>query len=111
MIHCFVWLFSAIFLSILPGTGLAQQDAGIPPMLESPRPLTVPTTQPQPKPPPQSQATSVPVKKKGNQTKKVQKKKAGGRKAAVAGHKTNKKAVPKKGVTSKPRGKVPAHNS
>ncbi len=110
MIHCFIWLFSAIFLSILPGTGLAQQDAGIPPMLETQRPLAVPTTQSQPQPPPQNQANSGPLKKKGNQTKKVQKKKAG-QKAAVAGHKTKKKAVTKKGVTSKPRGKVPAHNS
>lgn len=99
-------LTTAIFLSVLPGAGLAQKDAGIPPMLETQRPLATTTTQPEPQPPqaevakPGSQAST------GKKTKKVQQQKM--RKTNVAGQKKTGKAATKKGATAKPRSKVAA---
>ena len=40
---------AAVFLSVLPGAGFAQTSSGIPPMLETQRPLAMPANQ-QPEP-------------------------------------------------------------
>jgi len=103
---------AAIFLSVLPGTALAQRDAGIPPMLETQRPLAMPANQqPEPRAPqpdlakPVAQAT--PVEK----TKKVAPKKCTVGKTNLASQKKTIKTVKKKGANVKPRSKVAASNS
>jgi hypothetical protein len=101
-----VRLTAAFFLLIFPGAGSADQSAGIPPMLETPRPLASPPppSQSPPSPPKQAAPAARPAKKK--QPTKVQGKKAGKPKAALAGRKKTRKPVKKKGTTAKPRGKT-----
>ena len=60
-------LTAAIFLSVAPIPGLAQQDPGIPPMLENKRPMAVPTVKPE----------SAPVKKTTKKAKSTSKAKKG----------------------------------
>ena len=109
----YIGLFTAaIFLSVLPGTALAQRDAGIPPMLETQRPLAMPANQhPEPRAPqpdlakPMAHAT--PVEK----TQKAAQKKCAAGKTNLASQKKTNKTVKKKGATVKPRSKVAASNS
>jgi hypothetical protein len=110
MQRCFSLLTAAIFLSFVPVSGGAQQDPGIPPMLEDPRPMAVPAAKlpkvEQPK------ATAAPKAKKGKKTKSAKKsKKVKKSKGRLATKKTKKPAAKKKGVSAKPRGKSKANSS
>lgn len=102
-------LTAAIFLSIVPASGWAQQDPGIPPMLENQRPMAVPTAKlpsvEQPK------ATSTPKAHKSKKAKSAQSKKVKKAKGRLATKKTQKPAAKKKGVTATPRGKSKAGSS
>ena len=108
----FGMLTAAMFLAALPGTGWAQKDAGIPPMLETQRPLATQTTQPEPRTPqaelakPTSQAAPGGVK-----TKKAQRKTCKTGKANLAAQKKATKTVKKKSTSAKPRSKVAATSS
>jgi hypothetical protein len=111
MRRCIVRLTATLFLIVLPGAGLAEQGAGIPPMLETQRPLATTSPSSQPQPPPQEQAAPVARTDKKKQPQKVQGKKAKNRKAALAGQKKTQKPVKKKGATAKPRAKSADHRS
>jgi len=102
-------LTAAIFLSIFPASGLAQQDPGIPPMLESPRPMAVPAAKPPPET--QPQATSAAKAQKSQKAKSAKRNKVRKPKGRLATKKTNNPAAKKKGVTAKPRGKSKANSS
>jgi hypothetical protein len=106
----FGMLTAAMFLAALPGTGWAQKDAGIPPMLETQRPLAMPASQPEPRAPQADlakPASSSAVK--GAKTNKAKGKTCEGGKTNLASQKKTTKAVKKKGATAKPRGKVAAN--
>jgi len=79
-----------LFLLIPPLSGLAQREAGIPPMLESQRPLAVPDTKPQPRPPDGDQVNSTPQAQKGTKGKKTRLKKSGKRKATLVNQQKGK---------------------
>jgi|WetSurMetagenome_2_1015567.scaffolds.fasta_scaffold47951_3 hypothetical protein len=119
MKRSFSLLTAAFFLSILPGASWAQRDAGVPPMLETQRPLAMPaTSHPEPRAP---QAEVVkPVAKPIPPATKVAKAKPSQGKKCVAGKaspasqtKAAKatKSAKKKGTTCKPRKKVAANPS
>ena len=99
-------LTTAVCLVVLPGVGLAEKDAGIPPMLETQRPLAIPTTQPEPRAPHVDNPKTVTSATKGAKTKKAQLKKSG--RKTTAGKKKATKTVKKKGSTPKSRSKVAA---
>jgi hypothetical protein len=99
---------AAIFLSALPGPGYAQKDAGMPPMLETQRPLAIQTSQPEPRAPQPEVANPVPHPAKGAKTKSPQGKKCGGNKTNLANQTKANKTIKKKGATAKPRSKVAA---
>ena len=101
-------LTTVIFLSVLPGTSWAQNSAGIPPMLETQRPLAMPVQQPEPRAPQAEPAKAVSRATKGEKGKKAQRKKCVSGKTNLADHKKTKKAVKKKGATAKPKSKVAA---
>uniref|UniRef100_A0A7C3ZCD6 Uncharacterized protein n=1 Tax=Desulfobacca acetoxidans TaxID=60893 RepID=A0A7C3ZCD6_9BACT len=107
----FGFLSAAILLSALPGLALAQKEAGIPPMLETQRPLATITSQPEPRPPQTDQANpavqSAPAKKTVK-TAKAQRQKGQKTKAALASQKKTVKPAKKKGVAAKTRSKVAA---
>ncbi len=103
----FCLLTTAVCLVVLPGAGLAEKDAGIPPMLETQRPLSMPTNQPEPRAPRVDNPKPAAHATKGTKTKKA-KRKTGKRKTNVASKKKATKSVNKKGATAKPRSKVAA---
>jgi hypothetical protein len=109
MKHYFSLLTTAVCLVVFPGTGLAQKDAGIPPMLETQRPLSIPATQPEPRAPQVDTVKPVAPATKGAKTKKAQRKTNGG-KTNVASKKKGTKVVKKKSATAKPRSKVAANH-
>jgi hypothetical protein len=111
MTHLVVWVTAALFLGMPVGAGLAEQDAGIPPMLETQRPLAQPPSPAKPPPPPEQQAQPVSPSSKKTQAKKVRGKKAKNPRAALAGQKKSQKPAKKKGVTAKPRSKSADHRS
>ena len=103
---------AAFFLSVLPGAGFAQTSSGVPPMLETQRPLAMPANQqPEPRSPnldvakPVCPATPV-VKSK----KSTQKTCAVGA-AKPSGVKKVSKTAKKKCPAAKPRSKVAASAS
>ncbi len=106
-----VRLTAAFFLVVFPGSGLAEQGAGIPPMLETQRPLASPSppSQPPPSPPEQAKPVARPETKK--KPTKAQGKKAKNPKAASAGRKKTPTPLKKKGTTAKPRAKSADHRS
>ena len=105
-------LTAAIFLSVVPVSGLAQQDPGIPPMLENKRPMAVPKTQPEASPVKKTtKAKSTSKAKKGKKAKSAKGKKVKKQKGKLATKKTKKPAAKKKGVTAKPRGTSKANSS
>jgi len=109
MHRCFSLLTAAIFLSFLPVSGVAQQDSGIPPMLENKFPMAVPTAKlPSVE---QPQVTPAPKAAKSTKTKSAQRKKTKKPKGRLATKKTGKPAAKKKGVSAKPRGKTKANSS
>jgi hypothetical protein len=101
-------LTAAILLSIVPASGWAQQDPGIPPMLENRRPMAVPTAKLPPVEQPKATTPKAPKSKKAKSTQRKKVKKVKGR---LATKKTKKPAAKKKGVTAKPRGKSKANSS
>lgn len=100
-----VRLTAAFFLVVFPGSGMAEQAAGIPPMLETQRPLASPSPPSQPPPSPPEQARPVARTEKKKQPSKVQGKKAKNRQPASAGRKKTHTPLKKKGTTAKPRAK------
>ncbi len=105
-------LTAAIFVSVLPGTGLAQRDAGIPPMLETQRPLAMPANaQPEPKAPQPEVAKPIAHAAPVEKAKKAPYKKCAVGTTSLAGQKKTTKTVKKKGTTAKPRSKVAASTS
>lgn len=92
MQSCFSLLTAAIFLSIVPVAGLAQQDSGIPPMLENQRPMVVPAAKPEAPPPQQTNAPSVKPAKKSKKTKSAKGKKGRKQKGGLANKKKGKPA-------------------
>ncbi len=109
MKHFFSLLTAAVCLIVFPGAGWAQKDAGIPPMLETQRPLSMPTTQPEPRPPQVDNIKPVAPAAKETKAKKAQRQ-ASVRKATVASKKKGTKTAKKKSVTAKPRSKVAANH-
>jgi hypothetical protein len=107
MKHYLSLLTTAVCLVVFPGAGLAQNDAGIPPMLETQHPISVPTTQPAPRAPQMDNAKPVAPATKGAKTQKAQRK-THERKTNVASKKKGTKTVKKKSATAKPRSKVAA---
>jgi hypothetical protein len=107
MKHLFCLLTTAVCLVALPGSGLAEKDAGIPPMLETQRPLSIPAAQPEPRAPRVDNPKPVAQATKGTKTKKAQRK-VGKRKTNVASKKKATKTVKKKGASAKHRSKVAA---
>lgn len=105
---CLTFLAGGIFLLALPSFGLTQQDAGIPPMLESPRPLAQPEVKPDPQPSAVDPSPKAAVAQNGKKDKKAKGKKAGKQKASLSGNKKGGKAVKKKGEAVKPQSKAPA---
>ena len=104
-------LTAAIFLSVLPGTGWAQKDAGIPPMLETQRPLTMPAnSQVEPRAPQAEPAKPVQHTPAVSKTKTAQPKKCAGGKANLASQTKTNKTVKKKGAAAKLRSKVVANH-
>lgn len=103
----FSLLTAAVCLFVLPGAGWAQKDAGIPPMLETQRPLSTPTTQPEPRAPQVNNPKPSPVASEGVKTKKAQQK-TGKHKINVASKKKVTKTAKKKSATAKPRSRVAA---
>jgi hypothetical protein len=103
----FFSIVTAACLLALPGAGRAENNAGIPPMLETPHPISVPASQPALRAPqvenPQPAAQST----KQAKTKKAQVK-TGKHKPAAASKKKVTKTAKKKSTTAKPRSKVTA---
>ena len=104
-------LTAAMFLSVLPGTAWAQKDAGIPPMLETQRPLATPATQPEPRAPQADLAKPTSQAAPGEKTKKAQRKTCKSGKANLAAQKKATKTVKKKSTSAKRRSKVAASSS
>jgi hypothetical protein len=114
MKQSFSLLSALIFLITLPGSGLTQQDTGIPPMLENKRPMAVPETKSPDRPPTVQKAKSASKAKKGKKATKgktAKGKKVKKQKGTLASKKKSNKAVKKKGKTAKPRGKSTANNT
>jgi hypothetical protein len=114
MKQSFSLLSALIFLITFPGSGLTQQDAGIPPMLENKRPMTVPEAKSPTLPANVKKAKAAPKAKKGKKAKKIKTakgKKVKKQKGTLASKKKSNKAVKKKGDTAKPRGKSPANRT
>lgn len=109
MQQCFSLLTAVIFLSLVPVSGWAQSDSGIPPMLENPRPMAVPAE----KTPPgeQPKAATAPKAIKSPKAKTAQDKKVAKSKVGLATKKTKKPAAKKNGVTAIPRAKTKANSS
>ncbi len=105
MSHHLVWLAAALMIGMLAAAGLAEQDTGIPPMLETQRPLAQPSA---PAKPQSSSESAGPVDRSDRQvqTKKGKSGKVRKPKAAQTSRKKTPKPVKKKGVTAKPRGKA-----
>jgi len=99
-------LTAAIFLCLLPDTCWAQNATGIPPMLETQRPLAMPANQPEPRAPQEDPAKPAAQATKGEKVKKAQPQKCGGAKSNLANQKKTTKTVKKKGTAAKPRNKV-----
>ena len=122
MKRLFSLVATVIFFWGLPGPTHSQQESGIPPMLESRRPMATPNIKPAPQPPEGNKAQSSRRVKNKKATRKAQKtkrakraqmQKSGKRKADLAGKKkaSKKKAVKKKGETAKPRRKSTANST
>jgi hypothetical protein len=111
MQQCFRLLTAAIFFSMVPVSGLAQADSGIPPMLENQRPMAVPLAKPEPPPVKQPKAVSAPKAPKGQKAKSATSNKVRKPKGRLATKKAKKPAAPKKGVTATPRGKSKENSS
>ncbi len=110
MVRCFSLLTAAIFLSFLPVSGMAQQDPGIPPMLENNFPMSVPAAKlPTVEPP--AKAAAAPKAPASTKAKSASKKKVKKAKGRLATKKSTKPAAKKKGVSAKPRGKSKANSS
>ena len=109
MKHFFSLLAAAVCLLVLPGAGWAENNAGIPPMLETQRPLSMPTTQPEPRAPQVNNPKPNPVAHKEARTQKAQQKAEKKHKTNVASKKKVTKTAKKKSVTAKPRSKVAAN--
>jgi hypothetical protein len=105
MRHFFSILTAAACLLVIPGAGWAQQDAGIPPMLETQSPLSMPKTQPVPRAPQVNNPKPSPVATEGIKTRKAQHKTLK-HKTNVASKKKVTKTAKKKSITAKPRSKV-----
>jgi hypothetical protein len=108
MKHFFSILTAAACLLVLPGSGWAENDTGIPPMLETPHPISVSSaSQPAPRAPQVDNPNPVAPAVTRAKTKKAQGK-AGKQKATAASKKKATKAAKKKSATAKPRSKVAA---
>ena len=119
MKRSFGLLTAAFFLSVLPGAAWAQRDAGVPPMLETQRPLaTQANSQPEPRAPQAEVAKPVarpiPPATKTAKAKPSQGKKCVAGKANPASQTKTVKATKtckKKPTTAKPRRKEAANRS
>jgi hypothetical protein len=113
MQQCFSLLIAAIFLSMVPVSGWAQKDPGIPPMLENRRPMAVPAAKlPAVEQPKATATTKAKKSKKAKSAKSAKKsKKRKKSKGRLATKKTKKPAAKKKGVSAKPRSKSKANSS
>jgi hypothetical protein len=107
MKHFFSILTAAACLLVLPGAGWAENDAGIPPMLETQHPISVSASQPAPRAPQVDNPKPVAPAVTRAKTKKAQGK-AGKQKTTVTGKKKATKTAKKKSATAKPRSKVAA---
>jgi hypothetical protein len=101
-------LTAALFFCVLPGTGWAQGAAGIPPMLETQRPLAMPASQPEPRAPQPGPAAPTVCAPKGEKVKKASPAKGRGAKTNLACHKKTPQAAKKKKAAAKPKRKVAA---
>jgi hypothetical protein len=108
MKRSFSLLTAALFLSVLPGAAWAQKDAGIPPMLETQRPLAMPASQPEPRAPQPDLAKPVSAASQGQKIKKTSGKKCVAGKTNLANQTKATKTVKKKGAAPKCRSKVTA---
>jgi hypothetical protein len=104
-------LTAALFLIVLPGSVSAQTIAGIPPMLETQRPLAMPTSQPEARPPLPDLAKPAAAASKGQKAKKTSAKKCVASKTAAANQPKAAKSAKKKGAAPKTRSKVTASHS
>jgi hypothetical protein len=105
-------LTAALFLSALPGSISAQTIAGIPPMLETQRPIAMPTSQPAPRAPlPDPPAKPEAAASQRQKAKKSSGKKGATGKAAAATQPMVAKSAKKKGAAPKSRSKVTASRS
>jgi hypothetical protein len=107
MKHFFSILTAAACLLVLPGAGWAETDAGIPPMLETPHPISVPSSQPALRTPQVENPNPVAHVTTRSKTKKAHGK-TGKHKATIASKKKTTKTVRKKSATAKARSKVAA---
>jgi|UniRef100_A0A7V6A4I5 hypothetical protein len=102
-------LTAAVCLLVLPGSGWAVPDSGIPSMLETPHPIAVPASQPAPRAPEvETSKPAAPVSIRPKTPKKAQVK-TGKQKATIAGKKKATKTAKKKGAAAKSRSKVAAN--
>jgi hypothetical protein len=108
MKHSCGLLTAALFLCVLPGTGWTQGAAGIPPMLETQRPLAMPASQPEPRAPQPEPAAPTVRAPQGEKVKKASHSTCRGAKTNLASHKKTPQAVKKKKATAKPKSKVAA---
>jgi hypothetical protein len=104
-------LTAAFFLSILPGSVSAQTIAGIPPMLETQRPLAMPSSQAAPRAPLPDLPKPAAAASQGAKAKKASGKKYVTGKATAANQPKAAKAAKKKGAAPKSRSKVTASHS
>ncbi len=98
---------AAVCLLVLPGAGWAVTDAGIPPMLETPHPISVSAGQPAPRAPQAENPKPVAPAATRAKTPKAHAK-TGKQKSTVASKKKATTTAKKKGATVKPRSKVAA---
>jgi hypothetical protein len=105
MKHFFSLLTATVCLLVLPGAGWAEKDAGIPPMLETPHPISVSAGQPAPRAPQLENPKPVAPANTRAKTKKAHGK-TGKHKTTVASKKKATKTAKKKSATAKPRSKV-----
>jgi hypothetical protein len=103
----FSLLIAAVCLLVLPGAGWAVTDAGIPPMLETPHPISVPASQPEPRAPKVENPKPLAPATTRAKTKKAHGK-TGKHKTTIASKKKATKTAKKKSSTAKPRSKVAA---
>jgi hypothetical protein len=104
-------LTAALFLSALPGSVPAQTIAGIPPMLETQRPLAMTTSQPAPRTPLPDPAKPAAAASQRQKAIKSSGKKCATGKAAAATQPKAAKSAKKKGAAPKSRSKVTASQS